>query len=82
MACTSGRRQVRLGDLIHSLLLIVLDSAGADFLFIPERPPKSNPWEDEMCDSIQRVRFSKSFSDHLIDEIIYSIGKLENVKPL
>jgi 6-phosphofructokinase 1 len=34
----------------------VLPSAGADFIFIPERPPKADPWEDEMCETIQRVR--------------------------
>ncbi|KAI0303835.1 6-phosphofructokinase [Multifurca ochricompacta] len=31
-------------------------SAGADFIFIPERPPKANPWEDEMCETIHRHR--------------------------
>ena len=30
-------------------------SSGADFIFIPERPPNADPWEDEMCDIIQRV---------------------------
>ncbi|KAF8501507.1 6-phosphofructokinase [Russula emetica] len=31
-------------------------SSGADFIFIPERPPKADPWEDEMCEIIQRHR--------------------------
>lgn len=31
------------------------DSGGADFIFIPEQPPKSMPWEDEMCAAIHRV---------------------------
>jgi 6-phosphofructokinase 1 len=31
-------------------------SSGADFIFIPERPPKADPWEDEMCQIITRVR--------------------------
>ncbi|KAI5828599.1 6-phosphofructokinase [Schizophyllum commune Tattone D] len=31
-------------------------SGGADFLFIPERPPTVNPWEDEMCEAIKRHR--------------------------
>ena len=31
------------------------DSVGADFIFIPERPPSKDPWESEMCDAIQRV---------------------------
>lgn len=30
-------------------------SGGADFIFIPERPPKVNPWEDELCAEIQKV---------------------------
>ncbi|KAH9995808.1 6-phosphofructokinase [Russula vinacea] len=31
-------------------------SSGADFIFIPERPPKADPWEDEMCEIITRHR--------------------------
>jgi 6-phosphofructokinase 1 len=31
------------------------DSVGADFIFIPERPPSENPWEDQMCQAIHRV---------------------------
>ncbi|KAI9512025.1 phosphofructokinase domain-containing protein [Russula earlei] len=31
-------------------------SSGADFIFIPERPPKADPWEDEMCEIIHRHR--------------------------
>ncbi|KAF8485930.1 6-phosphofructokinase [Russula ochroleuca] len=31
-------------------------SSGADFIFIPERPPKADPWEDEMCQIITRHR--------------------------
>ncbi|KAF9450349.1 6-phosphofructokinase [Macrolepiota fuliginosa MF-IS2] len=31
-------------------------AGGADFIFIPERPPKVNPWEDEMCLEIQKHR--------------------------
>lgn len=69
-------------DLIHLLPLTLLDSAGADFIFIPERPPEGNPWEDEMCDSIQRVKNSKTFTGRFIDKTIYSIEKLENVKLL
>ena len=34
----------------------VFPSSGADFIFIPERPPKADPWEDEMCEIIHRVR--------------------------
>ncbi|EGO24314.1 hypothetical protein SERLADRAFT_361445 [Serpula lacrymans var. lacrymans S7.9] len=38
------------------LALLAGVSAGADFIFIPERPPETNPWEDEMCDAIKRHR--------------------------
>ncbi|KAJ3506368.1 hypothetical protein NLJ89_g6904 [Agrocybe chaxingu] len=31
-------------------------AGGADFIFIPERPPPVNPWEDEMCAQIHRHR--------------------------
>jgi 6-phosphofructokinase 1 len=31
-------------------------AGGADFIFIPERPPKTMPWEDEMCAEIHRHR--------------------------
>lgn len=37
-------------------------SGGADFIFIPERPPTSDPWEDEMCEAIHRVNISSSFT--------------------
>ncbi|KAK0235885.1 phosphofructokinase domain-containing protein [Armillaria nabsnona] len=38
------------------LALLAGVSGGADFIFIPERPPKVNPWEDEMCAAIHRHR--------------------------
>ncbi|KAF8149841.1 6-phosphofructokinase [Crassisporium funariophilum] len=31
-------------------------AGGADFIFIPERPPKTMPWEDNMCAQIRRHR--------------------------
>ncbi|KAJ3573647.1 hypothetical protein NP233_g2299 [Leucocoprinus birnbaumii] len=31
-------------------------AGGADFIFIPERPPKANPWEDELCAEIKKHR--------------------------
>lgn len=37
------------------LALLAGVSGGADFIFIPERPPKGQPWEDEMCESIRKV---------------------------
>jgi 6-phosphofructokinase 1 len=38
------------------LALLAGVSAGADFIFIPERPPEGNPWEDEMCNAIKHHR--------------------------
>ncbi|KAA1467507.1 6-phosphofructokinase [Dentipellis sp. KUC8613] len=38
------------------LALLAGVSSGADFIFIPECPPQSSPWEDEMCKAIQRHR--------------------------
>ncbi|KAF8920292.1 phosphofructokinase domain-containing protein [Mucidula mucida] len=38
------------------LALLAGISGGADFIFIPERPPNADPWEDEMCDQIRRHR--------------------------
>ncbi|KAF9468115.1 phosphofructokinase domain-containing protein [Collybia nuda] len=35
------------------LALLAGVAGGADFIFIPERPPKGKPWEDEMCAAIQ-----------------------------
>ncbi|CAA7267165.1 unnamed protein product [Cyclocybe aegerita] len=38
------------------LALLAGVAGGADFIFIPERPPHVNPWEDEMCAQIHRHR--------------------------
>jgi len=38
------------------LALLAGISAGADFIFIPERPPQGDPWEDEMCAAIHHHR--------------------------
>lgn len=38
------------------LALLAGVSAGADFIFIPERPPQSDPWENEMCEAIYSHR--------------------------
>ena len=37
------------------LALMAGVAAGADFIFIPERPPTADPWEDDMCQSIHKV---------------------------
>lgn len=33
----------------------MVTSSGADFVFIPEKPPTADSWEDEMCDIIKAV---------------------------
>ena len=33
----------------------VLNSTGADYIFIPEQPPKGDKWEDEMCEVLKAV---------------------------
>ncbi|RXW24270.1 hypothetical protein EST38_g1574 [Candolleomyces aberdarensis] len=38
------------------LALMAGVAGGADFIFIPERPPSAQPWEDEMCAEIGRHR--------------------------
>lgn len=38
------------------LALLAGISTGADFVFIPEEPPKSESWEDEMCDLLKAHR--------------------------
>lgn len=44
---------------LHTTLLtslsLIFRSGGADFIFIPERPPEGDPWEDEMCNAIKQV---------------------------
>ncbi|KAG8885540.1 6-phosphofructokinase, alpha subunit [Tulasnella sp. 332] len=38
------------------LALVAGISSGADFIFIPENPPKTGSWEEEMCDTIKAHR--------------------------
>ena len=60
-----------------------ISSAGADFIFIPERPPHGDPWEDEMCEAIQRVAtFHLSFEIiQFLSSNLGSIAPWENAKP-
>ncbi len=37
------------------LALMAGISTGADFIFLPERPPEVGKWEKEMCDVIEKV---------------------------
>ena len=58
-------------------------SGGADFIFIPERPPKVMPWEGEMCAEIHRVSFPSPFPLYLTQSfpIRHSTAKWANEKP-
>ncbi|RIA92061.1 6-phosphofructokinase [Glomus cerebriforme] len=38
------------------LALMAAVSTGADFVFIPERPPISDDWESEMCETLKKHR--------------------------
>ncbi|CAG8436091.1 756_t:CDS:10 [Ambispora gerdemannii] len=38
------------------LALMAAVSTGADFVFIPERPPSTDDWESEMCEVLGRYR--------------------------
>lgn len=35
--------------------LMAAIATGADYLFIPEDPPKTDDWQSEMCEVIKRV---------------------------
>jgi len=37
------------------IVVILLYSTGADYIFIPEQPPKGDKWEDEMCEVLKAV---------------------------
>jgi hypothetical protein len=43
------------------IINLCVGSGGADFIFIPERPPKQMPWEDELCAAIKLVSSISSF---------------------
>lgn len=44
-----------------SMTFSYFPSGGADFIFIPERPPEADSWEDEMCKMVHRVCVFVSF---------------------
>lgn len=41
------------------LALLAGLSTGADYIFIPEQPPKGESWEEEMCEVLRAVSFHK-----------------------
>lgn len=47
------------------LALMAGVSTGADFVFLPEKPP-ANGWEDEMCDIIRKVKPLRPSLIHLL----------------
>lgn len=49
-------------------------SSGADFIFIPERPPQTESWQDEMCTMVQRVRVSSYFTSTLQYDVLPSLS--------
>lgn len=49
-------------------------SSGADFIFIPERPPQTESWQDEMCKMVQRVRVSSYFTSTLQYDVLSSFS--------
>ena len=61
------------------LALMAGVSTGADYIFIPEMPPKES-WESQMCDIITKVRFLGL--PHQTSLIARSIGDSENGQPL
>lgn len=47
------------------LALMAAIATGADYMFIPERPPTAEDWQSSMCSVLSRVSlffFAKSFS--------------------
>jgi hypothetical protein len=64
MAFDDGWNQVCIPSARFSIehILTAVLSSGADFVFIPERPPKVNPWEDEMCEIIQKVCCARCYT--------------------
>lgn len=57
LALLAGVRFVRIICIFgYTLTMHTTTSGGADFIFIPERPPTAEPWEDQMCEAIQKHR--------------------------
>lgn len=46
-------------------------ASGADWLFIPEAPPKEG-WEDRMCARLEAVRHKKTSEDCILASDTYS----------
>jgi len=42
------------------LALMAAIATGADYMFIPERPPTAEDWQASMCSVLSRVSFGSS----------------------
>ncbi|CAG8509686.1 10075_t:CDS:10 [Dentiscutata heterogama] len=61
------------------LALMAAISTGADYVFIPERPPETEKWKKEMCESLEKQR--KAGKRNTI--IIVAEGAIDdNLKPI
>ena len=64
----------------------VLNSTGADYIFIPEQPPKGDKWEDEMCEVLKAVSrgvvpWNGSYTVTNSRHLAYSTDSLERESP-
>ena len=61
------------------LALMAGVSTGADFIFIPEKPP-AEKWQDEMCDIIAKVCSAAPWTIHSTDHVQHrSLGKRKTI---
>ena len=67
LALQAGVRSAPSSGLSSISLTNFIYSAGADFIFIPEKPATAGAWEDEMCDTITTVS-----GNHRIDLVLPS----------
>jgi 6-phosphofructokinase 1 len=54
-------------------------ATGADFIFIPESPPSSDNWEDEMCNLLKSVRFHSRDSETGLTIKHRAVGKRKSI---
>ena len=45
------------------LALMAAISTGADYMFIPERPPTAEDWQSSMCEVLGRVSFLRALAN-------------------
>ena len=59
-------RRLSSSEIYLTDITIIFCRGGADFIFIPERPPAGDIWEDQMCDEIKRVSCPLHFVTFLL----------------